>query len=498
MDFLDPRRFKRHKIRLIVGYILVAIAIALGTVILVYATYGYGINTKTGDVVQNGLLFVDSKPGGAEIFLNHKSINQGTSARLVLPAKDYDLLIKKVGYQDWERKFTLDEHTISRYVYPFLFPTKPVVAPLKSYALAPQLFMQTPDKHWILIQNPDAATKTTFDQFDASDFTKLPTALVLPPTLLTKVNGAIGTLTQIEWSSDNNHVLLRHDYVGGNEFIILDRTDPTKSVNINKSLGVAPAQIALHNKKTDQLYVYLQDGGLLYLVDMNKPVLDQPMIKNVLAFKPYGNNMLSYVTQVNLPVGKAQARIWNNGHTYPLYAFNAGDKYFLDIASFSGHTYFTAGSSADARANIYKDPLGDIQGSPLGRATPVMALRTKEASKISFSDNARFIGLEGGQNFAVYDIETGNEYQYKVDAPLVTPIDWMDGHRLMGNSNGNIFVMDYDATNQHVVVPTVSNLGGFFSRDYNQMYTLAPGVAGGTTTSFERIDMRAGTDLPKQ
>jgi hypothetical protein len=465
---------------------------------LVYATYGYGINTKTGDIVQNGLLFVDSKPGGAEIYLNNKSVNQATSARLVLPAKNYDLLIKKAGYQNWERKFTLDEHTISRYVYPFLFPTKPVTQALKSYSATPSFTTQSPDRHWVLVQQPENPAKSViFDQFDSSDYTKPLETLTLPATLLTKPDGTNGSLTEVEWSSDNNHLLLRHDYTGGNEFIIFDRTDPTKSININKLLNVAPAQVALRNKKIDSLYVYMQEGGALYSVDMNKPVLTTPLLKNVSAFKPYGNNLMSYVTQSNLPAGKAQARIWNNGHAYPLYAFNAGDKYFLDIASFSGHTYFTAGSSADNRANIYKDPLGDIQSSDLGRATPVMALRAQGASKISFSDNARFIVLEGGQNFAVYDLETNNEYQYRVDAPLASPIDWMDGHRLIGNSNGNVFVMDYDSTNQHAIVPTTTNAGAFFSRDYNQMYTLAP-IDGSPNIQYERIDMRAGTDLPKQ
>jgi hypothetical protein len=73
----------------------------------------------------------------------------------------------------------------------------------------------------------------------------------------------------------------------------------------------------------------------------------------------------------------------------------------------------------------------------------------------------------------------------------------MDGHRLIGTSNGNVFVMDYDSTNQHTLVPTATNIGAFFSRDYNQMYTLAP-IAGTSNVSYERIDMRAGTDLPKQ
>jgi hypothetical protein len=264
MDFLDPRKYRRQKITLMVGYVLIAIAIGLGTIVLVYGAYGYGINTKNGDIVQNGLLFVDSKPGGADIFLNNKSINQTTSARLVLPAKDYDILIKKTGYRDWERKFTLDEHTISRFVYPFLFPNKPVTATLKNYLGQPPLFMQSPDRHWLLVQIPDPASKTvTFDEYDTNDFTKPSVPVTLPTALLTKTASATSTLTEVDWSSDNNHVLLRHDMPEGNEFVILDRNSPEKSVNVNKTLSINPLQVAFKNKKADQLYVYMQQGGTL-------------------------------------------------------------------------------------------------------------------------------------------------------------------------------------------------------------------------------------------
>jgi hypothetical protein len=75
-------------------------------------------------------------------------------------------------------------------------------------------------------------------------------------------------------------------------------------------------------------------------------------------------------------------------------------------------------------------------------------------------------------------------------------MDWMDGHRLIGKFNGNVFVMDYDSTNQQTLVPTTTDLGAVFSRDYNQMYTLAP-TAGSASVVLERVDMRAGADLPK-
>jgi hypothetical protein len=127
----------------------------------------------------------------------------------------------------------------------------------------------------------------------------------------------------------------------------------------------------------------------------------------------------------------------------------------------------------------------------------MIALRASGAGKVSFSDNARFIAIQGAQNFGVYDLETDDEYQYTLQTPLSAPLDWMDGHRLIGKSNDYVFVMDYDSSNQQNLVSTTTNLGAFFSRDYNQMYTLAP-VAGSANVSLERADMRAGTDLPKQ
>src|SRR5438128_2402277 len=137
MDFLDPRKRRAHKIRLIIGYFLTAIAIVLASVVLYYGATGLGIDTKTGEIIQNGLLFVDSHPGGPDVLLNNKPVNATTAARLVLTSGSYDLTLKKAGYRDWNRKFILDQSSVARYVYPFLFPTKPFSVTLKNYSSAP-------------------------------------------------------------------------------------------------------------------------------------------------------------------------------------------------------------------------------------------------------------------------------------------------------------------------------------------------------------------------
>jgi hypothetical protein len=494
MDFLDPRRKRYHTLQLFAGYLLVAIAIGLGTIILVYAAYGYSVNTKTGEVTENGLLFVDSKPGGAKIYLNNKSINSNTSARLVLPAGDYTLKLSRDGYRDWQRKVTLDEHAVARYVYPFLYPKQPVTAALKTYASAPGLFSESPDRRWLLVQLPSTDQKTiSFDEYDTTNLKKAPTTINLPATALTTTSG---TLTESEWSTDNKHLLLQHDYPGGIEFIMLNRDAPETSFNVNKLFNITPNQVALRNKKADQLYVYEQAGESLRLGDVSKGTLGTALLKNVLAFKPYGNDIINYVTNQNIAAGHAQARIWSKGKTYPLFTFTAGSKYIVDAAGYQGSTYYLAGSNSSDKLNIYKDPLSNLQNPAIAKAIPVLALKATGAEKGGFSTNARFIGVEGGQSFGVYDLETKTRFEYTLEQPLAGPLHWMDGHRLIGASNGSVLVMDYDSENAQSLAPSASPLGGYFDRDYNEMFSLAP-VAGGSSVSLDRVDMRAGTDLPK-
>jgi hypothetical protein len=493
MDFLDPRRRRAHKYRLIIGYFLVAIVIALGTVILVYGAYGYGINTKTGQIIENGLLFVDSKPGGADIYLNGKLDPSKTAARLVLSAGKYNLTIKKDGYRQWQRNFVLDEHSVARYVYPFLFPVKPAAIALKSYDAQPQLVTETPDRHFLLVQVPGAAS-LTFDQYDTSDLAKTPTEVTLPRNLLGGIDGSV--FKELEWSTNNNNLLIDHTFKGGHEFLVLDMSNPSQSFNVNRLFSTNPAEVALKNKRIDQLYLYNPTDGTLQVGDSGKGTLAPPFLKHVLAFKPNGNTLLTYVTDVGAPAGKVNARIWEDGKTYPLYTFTAGQKYLIDAAQFQGHWYYVAGSDKTDRILVFRDPLSNIKDPHIGKAIPSIALHVPGATKLSFSTNTRFIGVQAGQTFAVYDLETKDNYRYDMAVPLAGEQHWMDGHRWIGLSGGNVYVTDYDNTNQQQVGPSTLPDGALFSRDYNQMLTLVP-ASGSNAFTLTRIDLRAGKDLPK-
>lgn len=498
MDYLDPRKRRAHNIRLIVGYFLVAIVISLATYLLKKAADGYGFNVKTGQIVQNALLFADSKPGNAEIYLNNIDKHTTTSARLILPAGKYTLTLKKEGYHDWSRQFTLQEKSVARYVYPFLFPLKPVVTNLKSYPSAPGLITESPDRHWLLVQANEASAQTpTFDEYDINSLDQSTPTLqqvAMPAGLLTNYSPS-SKLTEVEWSTDNNNLLLQHDYDGGSEFIVFNRAHPDQSFNVDRMFGVHPDQVALYDKKASQLYIYRQNDGSLQRGDTGDKKLGPVLIKKILAFKPYGKNIITYVTSNGEPSGMAAAKIWSNGDSFKLNEFPAGDKYLVDAAQFQGDFYYAAGSDKSDRINVYKNPLDQIKDPTYGKALPMLALNITGGQKIGFSDNARFIGAENGKQFSVYDFETQSGYDYTINEEITQPLQWMDGHRYIGTVDSKVFVMDYDGTNKQLVADTLDPDGGLFNSNYNHLLVLNPSQDG-SVFNLQDVDMRAGKDLP--
>jgi hypothetical protein len=500
MDFLDPRKRRAHNIRLIIGYVLVSIVIGLATVIIVYGANGYGINTKTGQIVQNGLLFADSNTGGAEIYLNGTDRNAKTASRLILPSGNYTLTLKKAGYRDWSRHFILNEQSVARYVYPMLFPVKPVVTSLKTYSAIPGLITQSPNQQWLLVENNQAsAVSPLFDEYDTTtldDASPKVQQLRLPASVLTDYT-ADSKLTEVEWSTDNTNLLLKHDYSGGTEFVIFNRAHPDQSFNVDKLFNAVPSQVSLFDKKADQLYLFNQAAGSLALGNVADKTIGPVLIKNLLAYKTYGKDLITYVTAANEPPGKVAARIWDAGTTYKLNEFKAGGVYLIDAAQFQGNFYYADGSDKSDRINIYKNPLDTIKDPSVGTALPLLALRNDGDDKLGFSNNARFISAEGGQRFAVYDIETDSIYQYPVSDALSGDLSWMDGHRMIGESAGKVFVMDYDGTNKQLVTDTNYPKGGLFNANYHHLLTSVP-AADGSGIILQDVDMRAGADLPKR
>lgn len=469
MDFLDPKKRRAHTIRLFIGYIFISIAILLGTVVLMFLSYGFGLG-KDGDVVQNGLLFVSSTPSGANIYLNGKLMNAKTNTRLSIVSGTYRMEIQRAGYRSWQQVLNLEGGSIEHYDYPFLFPVNLATKPVKSYDSAPGLVTQSPDRRWLLIERPDSLT--TFDVYDLKNPTVPPVVLTVPASLLSA--GSAQGWSLVEWSTDNQHVLLQHNYDGNYEFIMVDRNDPTKSVNLDTELHARPTKVTLLNKKYDQYYLYDEASKTLTTASLNNPT-PTAFLSNVISYKSYGDNIMLYASDVSDTPDKVAINLYQDGKTYHLRDAAANTTYLLNITQYSGDWYAAIGASSEDKVYVYKNPVSQLR-SKRPVLVPVYVLKAKQPTYLEFSDNARLILDEGGSQFAVFDAENEKGYLYNaqpLDAPQ-THADWMDGHRLDYISGGKLVVFDFDHANVQTLMAGSPEYMPAFDTDYKYVYDLTP------------------------
>ncbi len=488
MEFLDPKKKKRHNQRLFVGYFLVGVAILLSATILYFQSVGYDVDRKTGKVIQNGLIFVSSQPEPANVFVNGEQKDQ-TDSRLTVPAGSYSVELKRSGYRSWKQSFNLEGGSIERLQYVRLFPEKLEQQELAGYDTQPTFTSQSPDRKWIVVLRP--GSQTSFDVYDAGDIKKPVQSLVLPSGLLSSGDGQ--SLKLVEWSTDNRHVLLAHAFSGQSEFIMVDRENPAGSLNLNKHLGITPAKIMLRDKKFNQVYVLSADRVLQRFNTETKQATK--VAANIIDFKPYAADTLLLAESDPDLANQATVKFRDGDKDLVLRKFSDASAFLLDLAKFDGHWFVAAGAVNEGRIAIYRDPVAQ-KGSTSSSALAFSVLLLKDAQNISFSSNARFIMLNNGNKFAVYDADTNRRFYYEEP---ITPSSgqkpmWMDGHRIIVNNNSSIVVFDFNGTNRQTLVSSYPNHLPMFDRDYERLFTLTQTKDSTTKSSLTQTPLKLNLD----
>ncbi len=480
MDYLDPEKKRSHTRRLFVGYALVAVAIGLGTILMVLLAYGYTFDRTSRSVIQNGLLFVRMGPVNAEVYINGELRGTGNQ-RLVLPADDYTIEIRADGYRSWEKTIQLAGGSVERFQYPLLFPEELSSSTYRTFSSEPNLLTTSPDRRWLLLQESEDIG--AFIRYDLRQQINLPTFFSIP-TGVVSTNVEDSTWELIEWSNDNEHLLLRHAFDGGSEHILFNHQDPATSQNLTSRFSDIPfTDVSLVDKQFDAYHLFNRQTGELILAELDEEDTEL-LLQDVLTYRSHGSDRVLYISSAQLPTGTAtdeddpvfEARILEDNEVYTLTTLPIGERqdYLLDLARFDGDWYVVAGMSAEKRALVYKNPVEQISRSSSSRVLPVATLRTDDAPKrISFSANARNIKLQSNNQLAVYDLAREQSYQYTFGDDATERAYWMDGHRLVTSWDNTLSVVDFDGENQQELVACKDNLQPHFDTDYEYMYCIA-------------------------
>lgn len=492
LDFLDPKKKRAYNIRLFAGFVLMAIGLILGTTVLALITAGYNIDHHTGKVIQNGLVFLNAQPQSATIYVN--GVKYGTTnARLELPSGNYSFDLRRSGYHDWSTSLSLEGGSVEQLAYPFLFPTKPLVTNVESLSQEPVVATESPNQHWLLVSVPGQLG--SFYVIDVTNPKTPITTISLPDGVMTSEAGT-NSLEFVEWSTDNQHLLLKHTYDGGYEYIMLDMTTPANSFNVNSLFSSTSfSSVVLDNKQYSSLYLYDSTGGTLSVGDVGSGTVT-PLLTNVISFDPYSSNEILYTTADPTNPSQVSVKLWYKAQTYPIRDLPVSSQYLLNIASYSGNSYVVVGSSNDNDVYVYMNPISELAGASTNQL-PVpytLLILSGMPENVSFSTSARFIEAQSGGNFAVYDIQQQTHYRYSTSLKLDEPTElanWMDGDRLALVSGGKLVIFDFDGTNMVNFTDANADFIPAFNSAYSAVYTLTPSTVSPGTFNVERTSLIA-------
>lgn len=486
MDFLDPKKKQKYQLKLFIGYALMAVLIGIGTLILALMSFGYNFNIQTGDVTQNGMMFVDAHPQAAKIIINGTDKGQ-TDQRLILPAGNYNLELARDGYRPWKKNVLLEGGYIVRLMYPFLFPGELKSTEDLLYVSEPSVVTQSPDRRWLVVQKPGELLG--FNLVDLNGELAVSADLTLAKGLIVET-GTKHVIEPVEWSTDNRHIVFRHEHDTGQEFIVVDIEDPNLSVNLNKKFASSFNKVTLVDKKYDNYYLYDDSTQALKTASLSADTVNV-LLGNVLAYSSHGADVLLYASSEGAQKDRVLIKVKEGDDTYTVKDFPAGTEYLLDVARFNGKWYMIAGAKSEQKIYVLRNPIDYVKNNPEGKVIPATTLRMENVQNVSFSNNTRFAVAQSGSSFVVYDAETDKNYKYKMDfdIPLSYKSKWMDGHRLTAVKEGKIFVFDFDGTNAQSLSSSSANLSAYFNRDYNSLYTIAPSEAVTGRTALIRTDL---------
>jgi len=149
---------KRSKIVRYIGMVLIPVVFLMTTTYIILLASGYKIEFSKGDIIQTGVIVVETKPKTATLYVNGTSYATGGSWDLTgLISGTYSLKVSADDYFTWGKQIALTEGQVALYENVVLFLREPVTTTVDGNSekadLVSDLNTQTPDSRVAIEDN---------------------------------------------------------------------------------------------------------------------------------------------------------------------------------------------------------------------------------------------------------------------------------------------------------------------------------------------------------
>ncbi len=486
--------FKRPtKKQLLVRRIIFSAIATFSVIIILTVTIlfmlGYRLDSGNGRLEQGALLQFDSTPNSADIWIDGKSTGVRTAGKQTVVAGIHTILFSKDRYEDWSRTLDLTAGTLTWLDYARMVPKErstETVANLKTVVGA----KASPDMKFILIQ--EAADQPVFQLADLRSAEVKLSNLVLPTALYS--DSATPEVTHIftidEWNNGGRYALVKHEFKGQLEWLMVDTENVSQSINVTRLLSVGFKDLKFAGTNGRSLFGLADDNNIRKL-DLSSATISRALVSNVETFDLYDTNTISYVGLNPSDTTKRVAGVYRDGDEQPhvLRQVDSLDtalkiavgRYFSD-----DYVAIAEGSDVTILKGNYVTSNNDDSSGLKDFATLKLVGPT---TSLSFSPKSDYVLAESGATFMTYEIEhlrSATGTLEGADEASPTALRWLDVAHVWNQQNGQLVMRDFDNSNIYSINAVTGNFDVTLSQNGRFLYSIGKSGEGFT---LQRVKM---------
>lgn len=463
-------------------YAFMTLCVVTIVTILVLVVLGYSFNQKEGTLTQGGLLQFASKPTGASVLINEAPHTSRTNTKATVAAGHYSVQFDRVGYKPWRKSIEIAPGQIGWINYARLIPEKLTAEPLREFESVTGA-LTSPKRNWMLLQL--AADKPLFELANLQGDTVRYTTLTIPEQSFTTPTTDAPQQFSIEaWSDDESAILLKHTFdTDKQEWIVVRRDDPSRATAINSTFGIDPSSVVFAGEASRLLFVQTDD--IVRRINLDDQTLSRPLASNVANFSGYDEKTIAFVSLPNdnseRVVGYSTTDL---SRQQTLATFPADDTpLHIVMAEYFNRRYVSVVHGTTLMIDYGRLPQGNDKGEVKRFATQTVP---EGITRLTASENGRFITMEMPGGYAVYDLELMkfDKTAWAKPSSNQRPLQWLDEYMIWSDNEGQLRFYDFDGANQQVIMPVAEGLAATVSPNDKFVYGIAKTDKG---FSFNRV-----------
>ncbi|HEY8886638.1 MAG TPA: PEGA domain-containing protein [Candidatus Microsaccharimonas sp.] len=466
-------------IRRIITYTIMflsVVVIVAGTILFIL---GYRVDSDKGRLEQGALVQFDSKPSGADVAIDGKSINSNTPSKQTVVAGKHQFVVNKSGYESWSKTLNVKAGTLEWLDYLLLVPKNLQTESVANYT---SVYGEkaSPDYKWLIVQGK--ADTPSFQLVDLRSQQVKSTTISLPTTLYTDATtaGVTHSFTMESWDKDGRYVIVKHTFNNKSEYIVVDTQDVATSVNVSTLLSISLSELKFSGTSGSALYG-LTDGTIRKL-DLSNATISRGLVSNVKDFNLFDNTIVTYTGTDPSNAAHQVAGIYREGDELSHVLRTVNDLTTpLTIAATQYHSDDYIAISEGLKVTVLKGRY------PASTDTANASLKSYDELKVSsnidttqFSVDGDHLVVQSGLNFVSYEVEYMRQTSATIATAEVTPhtLQWLDDAYLWAVYDGHLSIREFDGNNAHVIMTMEPGFDATLSQNGKYLYGIAKSGAG--------------------